>query len=46
MSEILELFDRAHELFEYKDGWLVRKITINGQAKIGDIAVSKWRMSP
>ena len=38
MSEILELFDRAHELFEYKDGWLVRKITVNGQAKIGDIA--------
>ena len=32
------LFNRLHELFEYDNGVLIRKININGQAKKGQVA--------
>ena len=32
------LFNRLHELFEYDNGVLIRKININGQVKKGQVA--------
>ena len=33
-----ELYARVHELFRYENGKLIRKISVNGQAKAGQVA--------